>query len=82
MSTWQLQEAKGKFSELVKRARQEGPQDITVRGEPVAVMLSRADYQRLTQPKPSLVAFLRQSPLAGVEADFSREQTLAREIAL
>ena len=82
MSIWQLQEAKGKFSELVKHARQEGPQDITVRGELVAVMLSREDYQRLTQPKPSLVAFLRQSPLAGVEVDFSREQTPVREIAL
>lgn len=82
MSTWQLQEAKGKFSELVKRAQQEGPQEITLRGEPVAVMLSREDYQRLTQPKPNLVAFLRQSPLAGVEADFSREQTPVRETVL
>jgi prevent-host-death family protein len=82
MSLWQLQEAKGKFSELVKRARQEGPQDITLRGEPVAVLLSREDYLRLAQPKPGLVAFLRQSPLAGTEVEFSREQTPAREIAL
>ena len=34
MATWQLQEAKSKFSEMVKRALSEGPQGITVRGEP------------------------------------------------
>lgn len=82
MSLQQLQEAKGKFSELVKRSRLEGPQDITLRGEPVAVMLSREDYMRLAQPKPGLVEFLRQSLLAGAEVDFAREQTPAREIDL
>lgn len=38
MSTWQLQEAKGKFSEVVKQALSEGTQGITLRGEPVAVL--------------------------------------------
>ena len=37
MLTWQLQEAKGKFSEVVKRALSDGPQGITVRGEPVEI---------------------------------------------
>ena len=41
MTTWQPQEAKGKFSEVVKRALSEGPQGITVRGESVAVLISR-----------------------------------------
>ena len=42
MSTWQLQEAKCKLSEVVERALSEGPQGITVRGEPAAVLISRA----------------------------------------
>ena len=37
-STWQLQEAKNKLSEVIRRAREEGPQTITVRGEPAAVV--------------------------------------------
>ena len=43
MSTWQLQEAKGNFSEVVKRALRDWPQGITVRGEPVAVLISRCE---------------------------------------
>jgi len=39
MPTWQLKEAKGKFSEVVKRALSEGPQGIAVRGESVAVLI-------------------------------------------
>jgi len=42
MQTWQMQEAKAKLSELVKRAEADGPQDITLHGRSVAVVLSRA----------------------------------------
>jgi prevent-host-death family protein len=45
--TWQLQEAKQKFSELVKRALQDGPQLVTRHGEEVVVVLSVAAYQKL-----------------------------------
>jgi antitoxin Phd len=82
MSTWQLQEAKGKFSEVVKRALNEGPQGITVRGEPVAVLISRAEYARLTHPKPGFIEFMRRSPMAGLELDTGRQAGLTREIAL
>ena len=37
-STWQLQEAKNKLSEVIRRAREEGPQTITVRGEPAVLV--------------------------------------------
>ena len=37
-STWQLQEAKNKLSEVIRRAREEGPQTITVRGEVAAIL--------------------------------------------
>lgn len=82
MFTWQLKEAKGKFSEVVKRALRDGPQGITVRGEPVAVLISRAEYARLTHPKPGFVEFMRSSPMAGLELDTGRPPGLAREIVL
>ena len=82
MSTWQLQEAKGKFSEVVKRALSEGPQGITVRGEPVAVLISRAEYARLTQPKPGFVEFMRASPMVGPALDIERQAGLTRETLL
>ncbi len=46
-STWQLQEAKNKLSEVIRRAREEGPQTITVRGEDAVVVLQAEDYQAL-----------------------------------
>jgi len=82
MQTWQLQEAKGKFSEVVKRAQSQGPQNITVHGESVAVLISRRDYLKLTHPKPSLVELLRTSPLAGCDLEIAREQTPTRKIKL
>jgi prevent-host-death family protein len=82
MQTWQLQEAKGKFSEVVKRAQSQGPQNITVHGEPVAVLISSRDYLRLTHPKPSLVELLRASPLVDSDLEIAREQTPTRKIKL
>lgn len=83
MHTWQMQEAKSRLSEVVKDAEREGPQEITVHGRPVAVVLSRADYDRLAGTGESLVAFMRRSPLAGAEdLDFARDQSLTRETAL
>ncbi|WP_029526859.1 type II toxin-antitoxin system prevent-host-death family antitoxin [Polaromonas glacialis] len=72
MSTWKLQEAKEKFSEVVKRALSEGPQGITVRGESVAVLISRAECASLAHPKPGFVEFMRQSPLVGLELETER----------
>jgi len=44
---WALQDAKAKFSEVVKRALSEGPQEVTVRGEPTAVVISKSDFDDL-----------------------------------
>ena len=52
---WQLQEAKARLSELVKSAQHKGPQQITVHGKPAAVVLSRGDYDRLTNEKPWVI---------------------------
>ncbi len=82
MQSWQLQEAKARFSEVVKSANSEGPQEITLRGQPAAVLMSADDYARLTGNKPGLVDFLRRSPLRGLELDIERERSPAREVDL
>jgi prevent-host-death family protein len=82
MRRWPLKEAKARFSEVVKSAQQEGPQEISVRGEPTAVVISRAEYDRLRRPRPSFVEFLRGCPLAGVELDLERDRTAARTVRL
>lgn len=53
--SWQLQEAKARFSEVVRRAVDEGPQHVSVRGEPAAVVLSEREYRQLTSKRPSIV---------------------------
>lgn len=82
MHHWQLQEAKARFSELVKLAEHEGPQHITVRGEPAAVVLSATEYHKLTQPHASLTDFLNRSPLKGVALNLQRNKTKTRDIDL
>ena len=52
---WQLQEAKARLSEVVRRAVDEGPQHVSVRGEPAAVVLSEKEYRQLTSKRPSIV---------------------------
>ena len=49
MQTWQIQTAKARFSELVKQAAEDGPQEITLHGKPVAVVLSREAFERLNK---------------------------------
>jgi prevent-host-death family protein len=79
MSTWQLQVAKARLSEVIKKATKEGPQSITVRGEQTAIVISTEEYERLKHPRGSFVEFMRHSPLYGVELDLKRVQTLTRE---
>jgi len=82
MGQWQLQEAKARLSELVRASTEEGPQEITVRGRAAVVVISKAEYERLRNKKPSFVEFMRQSPLVGIELDIRRDRSPARKIAL
>ena len=54
-ASWQLQDAKARFSELVKRAREQGPQHVSVRGEPAVVVISEKEFAMLVSPRPSIV---------------------------
>ena len=80
---WQLQEAKQKFSELVQRAIDDGPQVVTRRGETVVVVISVEEYRHLTGNKPSLAEFLMSGPnLGALDLDLARDHSLSRSVDL
>jgi len=82
MARWQLQEAKNRLSELVRRARDEGPQVITLHGRDAAVVVSARDYARTARRKESLAEFVRRSPLAGVRLEVGRSRDTGRPVKL
>lgn len=68
--TWKLQDAKARFSELVRQARAQGPQRVTVHGRDAVVVLSAEDYDRLATPRPGLVDLMQASPLRELDIEF------------
>ena len=81
---WQLQEAKARLSEVVRRAAACGPQHVTVNGEERAVVLSAADYVRLRgQPTGrALVDLMAESPLADVILEHPKVKGPVRAVTL
>ena len=78
---WQLQDAKARFSALIKKAQDEGPQRITRHGEPVAVVVSQRDFENMNH-KESLVEFLRSSSLGEIEIPERDPNDFGREIEI
>lgn len=81
-SEWQLQEAKGNFSQLVKRAAGGDAQTVTVHGKPAAVVVSAEAYARLTRRKGKLSAALLQPDLAIENIDLARSSDTGRNVEL
>jgi prevent-host-death family protein len=81
-ATWKLEDAKARFSEVVRRAHAEGPQAVTVRGRRAVVVLDADDYERLAAPKPviPLVDFLERLDMGGL--DLARESDAGRDVDL
>lgn len=79
---WKLEDAKARFSEVVRRANAAGPQRVTVRGHDKAVVMSAEEYDRLRPPadRPPLVDFLQGLHLDGL--DLTRDPDRGRDIAL
>lgn len=75
---WQLQDAKAKFSELVQRALDEGPQTVTRHGKEAVVVPSVKDYAKLRERKPSRKEVLMSGPEG--DLDLEREPHYGREI--
>lgn len=83
MAKWALQDAKNRLSEVVRKASDEGPQVITLRGDDAVVVVAADEYARLTRkPGNSLVDFLRKSPLASVALDLARARDTGRPVEL
>ena len=83
MQSWQMQTAKARFSDVVRSAKQDGPQDITVHGKSVAVVVSRDLFDKLSGNDQSLAEFMQRSPLVGLdELVFERDKSPVREIDL
>lgn len=74
MTSWQVQEAKNKFSEVIERASQGEVQIITRRGEEIAVIIGIDAYRRLTTPAPRLIDVLRNAPPGFDELEIARQQ--------
>lgn len=80
MQSWQLQDAKSRFSELVSRTQAEGPQMVTRHGEEAVVVVSAPEYRRLAGAQP-LLAVLNAAP-RGEPLDLTRIAEPIRELTL
>jgi prevent-host-death family protein len=80
--TWQLQEAKNKFSKLVEQAQSEGPQFVTKHGKDSVVVLSIEEYHNIVKPKSNLFQFIQASPLLDTSIVIERDKSIARDIEL
>ena len=73
---WQLQEAKQRFSEVVRRAHDEGPQIVTRHGQDVAVILDMEEYRQLKGEQPDFKEFLLSGPDLSA-LDLTRDKSTA-----
>lgn len=81
-AAWKLEDAKARFSEVVRRARSEGPQKVSVRGRDAVVVIAAEDLERLvaSPERAPLVDFLESLFVEGL--DLTREADFGRELVL
>jgi len=79
---WKLEDAKARFSEVVRHAREDGPQRVTVRGQDAVVVMSVEEFDRLAPESPRIpfVQFMESLHLGGLELD--REMDRGRDVEL
>jgi prevent-host-death family protein len=81
---WLLQDAKARFSELVRRVRSEGPQRVTVHGRDEVVVISAEEFRRLKGDLTgkSLIAAMQASPHRDIDLESKRTPMPVREVSL
>ena len=82
---WQLREAKARFSEVFRLARDSGPQRVTKHGREAVVVLPAEEYARLAESearKGSLADFFAASPLRGSGINLDRRRDFGRDVKL
>lgn len=80
--TWQLQEAKAKFSKLVDEVIEDGYQTITRNGKPVVIMMSQKEFEQLKYSEDNLIDFFMRAPLKDVDLDLNRDKDTGRDVDL
>ncbi len=78
---WQVQEAKQRFSEVLRAAEIE-PQVVTRHGEEVAVIIDITEYRRLRGQTMSFMEYLRYDAQADADFEVERRPDLPRDIDL
>ena len=79
--SWQLADAKNRFSEVVEKALTEGPQRVSRRGKDVVVVVSAGEFEKLSSKRPSFKEMLLTGP--GLDdLDLSRDTDVGRDIDL
>jgi prevent-host-death family protein len=81
---WQLQDAKARFSEVVRRAKLEGPQHVTVHGREEVVVIGADDFRKLAGERTgqALVDAMQQSPHRSTNIEPSRSRMRVRDVDL
>ena len=81
---WPLQDAKARFSEVVRRARAEGPQHVTVHGRDEVVIVAAEEFHRLKGDRSgaALVAALQASPYRDIDLEPRRGRMPVRDVKL
>jgi prevent-host-death family protein len=81
---WLLQDAKARFSELVRRVRSEGPQHVTVHGRDEVVVISAEEFRRLKGDLTgeALIAAMQASPHRDIEIEPKRAPMPVRPVVL
>jgi prevent-host-death family protein len=81
---WLLQDAKARFSELVRRVRSEGPQHVTVHGREEVVVVAAEEFRRLKGDLTgqALIAAMQASPYREIDIEPKRTRTPVRDVRL
>ncbi len=83
--SWQLQEAKQRFSELVRRTEREGPQVVTRHGEEVVVVVPAEEYRRMKEREEGKEMDFKEFLMSGPDLsvlDLERPRELPRDVEL
>jgi len=80
MRSWSLQDAKARFSELVRICMQDGPQLVTRHGCEAVVIISAQEYERVSRPRQGLKEFFLSAPRVDLDIDRSADTGRGMEL--
>jgi prevent-host-death family protein len=82
--TWTLQDAKARLSDVLRRARTDGPQHVTVHGKPTAVVVSEEAFAKLEcgLTGQALIDIMRASPCPELDLETASIRAPVRDVIL